>query len=293
MKLAKYKNAAYLIKEEAGKPLVGMNITKSSNGLFGCVKAIVERWDEFMLWYNNFITKGELCIFEQVAQEKLEAPILMPRQIFAIGMNYINHAKEVGLDLPTTPSVFTKFSSAIAPPYCEVKIPGEATDWEVELVVVIKHPLINGVAQKGRRIEKKDAHKFIAGYMIGQDISERLVQFACNPAQFSLAKSYENFAPIGPWLTTSDEIENPNALKIESYKNGESVQSSNTDNMVFDIPELIHRLSQAVELLPGDLIFTGTPEGVGQGRKPPVYLQKGDVVVSKIEGLGELKQTFV
>ncbi len=169
-------------------------------------------------------------------------------------------------------------------------LPGATVDWEAELVVVIGHG--------GRHIAASDARAHIAGYTVGQDLSERTVQWQGQPAQFSIGKSYEGFAPTGPVVVTLDEFADPDRLRISctiTDRDGKAtaVQDGHTDQLIFSVPEIISRLSEVVELLPGDLIFTGTPPGVGAGMKPPRFLVDGDVLVTEIEGIGRLVQRLV
>jgi len=211
---------------------------------------------------------------------ELQAPITSSKQIFAVGFNYRDHLNELKTQAPTTPNIFTKFVSSIAGPNPKVHIPSPQTDWETELVIVIK--------QGGRFIEKSDALNHIAGYMVGQDLSDRQLQFANAKPQFSLAKSYANFSPIGPWLTTPDEIKNLGDLTITTSVNGQEKQHSQLRNLIFDPEDLVSYLSQITRLYPGDIIFTGTPGGVGAGRDPKEFLKPGDNLISKIEQLGQL-----
>ncbi|WP_225728340.1 MULTISPECIES: fumarylacetoacetate hydrolase family protein [unclassified Nocardia] len=212
---------------------------------------------------------------------RLGPPVPAPRQIFAVGLNYADHSAETGLTMPEEPLVFTKFASAITGPGNVIPLPTATCDWEVELVAVI------GTA--GRDIHADHALDHIAGFCIGQDISERRSQMSGTPPQFSLAKSHAGFAPIGPWLTTLDELENPDDLAIEATIDGEIVQSARTEQMLFDVTALVIHLSSICELFPGDLIFTGTPAGVGYSRTPARFLNPGDILRSAIEGLGELR----
>ena len=216
---------------------------------------------------------------------QFDAPLPNPSQIFAVGLNYRRHAHEMNLQLPTRPMIFTKFPSAVGSPDCEIDIPGSTTDWEAELVVVI--------GRTGRNIPVADAAAHVAGYMVGQDISERTVQMANNPAQFSLGKSYRNFAPMGPYITTADEISNPQDLMITCSLNGELMQNESTADMAFGVFEIVSYISQVCEIRRGDVIFTGSPAGVGQGLTPPRFLRAGDVLVTRIEGIGEIRNTFV
>lgn len=214
----------------------------------------------------------------------LQAPIPQPGQVFAIGMNYADHSKEIHLDLPKTPSIFTKFPSSITGPTPTVQHHGTKTDWETELVVVI--------GTGGRNISEAAAPAHIAGYMVGEDLSDRAVQFANDPAQFSLGKSFENYAPIGPWLTTPADVGDLAQFEITTTVNGSVMQHAPLSQMVFDVPTLVAYLSTIVELRPGDLIFTGTPEGTGTGHDPQRFLQAGDHLTGTITGLGELAITI-
>lgn len=226
------------------------------------------------------ISKGEVI----ATPERFEAPFPRPEQLFAVGLNYRNHAHEMNLPLPVTPMVFTKFPSCIGDPNTSVAIPGDTTDWEAELVIV--------VGRSGRNIALDDAMSFVAGYMVGQDISERTVQMSSTPAQFSLGKSYENFAPMGPWFTSADEIIDPNALQITCSLNGEMMQNESTNDMAFSVPEIVSYISSVCELRSGDLIFTGSPAGVGQGQNPKRFLVDGDVLETTISGLGTIRNHF-
>lgn len=210
----------------------------------------------------------------------LGPPVIAPRQIFAVGLNYADHGTETGLVPSDEPPVFTKFPSSITGPGATIALPTATCDWEVELVVVI--------GTGGRHIPTATALDKVAGFCIGQDISERTSQMAGPAPQFSLAKSHRGFSPIGPWLTTLDDLPDPHDLAIETSIDGETVQAARTSDMIFDVPTLVSRLSSICELLPGDLIFTGTPAGVGFSRTPPRYLAPGNLLRSVIEGLGEL-----
>jgi hypothetical protein len=182
--------------------------------------------------------------------------------------------------------VFTKYVSSLTGALDTVELPSDAVDWKVELVAVI--------GTGGRDIPEALALEHVAGYMVGQDLSDRALQFSGGGApQFSVAKSHKGFAPTGPWITSSDEIADPGKLTMTRSRGDEVLPHGSTSNLVFDLPTLIHHLSSIVELYPGDLIFTGTPDGVGFGRSPQQYLVPGDELVSSIEGLGEIRQRFV
>ncbi len=214
----------------------------------------------------------------------LGPPVPRPAQVFAIGLNYRAHAAESGMELPEVPATFTKFPACLNGPFGDVEVPTDTTDWEVELVVVI--------GELADRVAEGAAWDHVAGLTVGQDLSERTVQFAAG-RQFSLGKSFRGFAPIGPWVVTPDELDNPDDLALGCSLNGETVQSSRTSDLVFTVPQLIAELSAVVPLLPGDLVFTGTPAGIGSARTPPRYLHPGDVLESWVEGIGSIRNTMV
>jgi 2-keto-4-pentenoate hydratase/2-oxohepta-3-ene-1,7-dioic acid hydratase in catechol pathway len=198
--------------------------------------------------------------------------------VFGIGLNYRSHAEESGMPIPTQPLTFTKFSSSIAGPNADIPIPSPTVDWEAELVVVI--------ADGGRDIPREKAWDAIAGIAVGQDISDRALQMATQPPQFNLGKSRRNFSPFGPWLVDARDVPNRDAMHMRCTLNGEEVQETVTDDLIFSVPDIVAYLSSIVQLLPGDVIFTGTPAGVGGSRKPPVFLKPGDVLETTIDGIG-------
>lgn len=189
------------------------------------------------------------------------------------------------MTLPGEPMVFTKFVSSLCGPNDEVPVRGETTDFEAELVVVL--------GTSARDVTPDEALGAVAGYCVGQDFSERTLQRRGATPQYSLAKSYRNFTPIGPWLTTADDIPDPNALGISCRVNDVEYQNSTTGDMIFSVATVVSYLSTIVELRPGDLVFTGTPHGVGQGQNPPVFLKPGDRVVTAIERLGQIENIAV
>ena len=216
----------------------------------------------------------------------LGPPVPRPSKIIAIGLNYRGHAEESGLDLPEQPVVFARLPSALCGPTDDIVIPGgrERVDWEAELVVVI--------GKRARHVAAADAWAHIAGVTGGQDISDREEQFRAL-RQFTMAKSFDTYAPVGPVLTTVDELENPDDLAVACRVDGETVQESRTADLIFPVPELIAWTSRICTLEPGDLIFTGTPSGVGDSRKPPRYLSSGNVVETEIEGVGTMRNSVV
>jgi 2,4-didehydro-3-deoxy-L-rhamnonate hydrolase len=200
-------------------------------------------------------------------------------------VNYADHAAEAATDRPEYPIVFTKFPTCITGPYDDVLLPSNRADWEVELVVVM--------GRRAHRVERDRAWEHVAGLTVGQDISERRVQFRKPGPHLALAKSFPTFGPTGPWLVTPDECANPDDLRLTCAINGETMQDSRTSQLIFDVPALIESISGMVPLLPGDLIFTGTPAGVGSTRDPRRYLAPGDVITSEIEGIGTIRNTCV
>jgi 2-keto-4-pentenoate hydratase/2-oxohepta-3-ene-1,7-dioic acid hydratase in catechol pathway len=220
-----------------------------------------------------------------LAETDLGPPVPDPRQVFAVALNYRPHAAEAGFVAPAAPLIFTKFPSCIAGPVADVVLPAGRVDWEVELVAV--------VGTGGRRIGSSAAWDALAGVTVGQDLSERVLQSQGTPAQFSLGKSHAGFGPTGPVVVTPDELPDRDDLAMECVLQGEVVQRTRTSEMIFGVPDLVHRLSLVCELFPGDLIFTGTPGGVGNRRTPPRFVQPGETMVSRIEHVGEIVQHFV
>lgn len=260
-----------------------VDVEQASDGNFSAdPQAIFERWEAFRAWADA----ADLPEGVDFGHAELGSPAPEPRQTLAIGLNYQDHASESGFTAPEgLPPVFTKFVTSISGPVTEVKLPAQGrTDWEVELVAVI--------GQRAEGVTEADAWNYVAGLTVGQDISEREVQLAGPIPQFSLGKSYPGFAPIGPWLVTPDEFDNPDDLELRCSINGEEVQKGRTRDLIFSVPSLIAKLSAVLPLLPGDVIFTGTPAGVGLGRDPQRFLTPGDELVSVVEGIGELRQTF-
>jgi 2-keto-4-pentenoate hydratase/2-oxohepta-3-ene-1,7-dioic acid hydratase in catechol pathway len=281
MRLANYAGRATVIATDDHV----IDVQTASGGLFGPdLAGVYERWEEFKAWAGA-LTDGPGDV--AVDRSLLGAPSPAPRQVFAIGLNYSEHAKESGFAQPESlPPVFTKFPTCISGADTEVVLPeGGNTDWEVELVAVI--------GKEARNVPAADAWDHVAGLSVGQDLSERVSQLRGPAPQFGLGKSFPGFGPVGPWLVSPDEFENPDDLKIGCSIDGEEVQKGRTSDLIFSVPALIEGLSATVTLLPGDVIFTGTPAGVGMGRSPQRFLQPGETLVSRIEGIGEITQTFV
>ena len=233
-------------------------------------------------WFNNH--QSECPVVPD--QERLGPPMCRPSKIICIGLNYAKHAAESGMEVPSEPVLFFKATTAFCGPNDNVVIPrhSKKTDWEVELAVVI--------GQRASYIEKEDAMDYIAGYCLHNDYSEREFQIE-RGGQWVKGKSADTFAPTGPFLATKDEISDPHNLHLWLDLNGQRLQDSNTNDLIFDIPTSIAYISQFMTLLPGDMISTGTPAGVGLGLKPQRYLVPGDVVTLGIEGLGQSTQRAV
>ena len=214
---------------------------------------------------------------------RLGAPLVRPSKIVCVGLNYAQHAAESGMDVPEEPVLFFKASSAIVGPYDPIVIPKGSlkTDWEVELAVVI--------GKKASYVNEEDALNYVAGYVLHNDVSERAFQLE-RSGQWVKGKSCDTFAPIGPFIATSEEIDNPNNLNLWLKLNGEIMQNSSTSDFIFNIQQVVSYISQFMTLLPGDIISTGTPFGVGLGLNPPRYLEDGDVVELGIEHLGVARQ---
>ncbi len=208
----------------------------------------------------------------------LGPPVPRPRNSFAVGLNYRSHAAEADMELPEVPLVFTKFPGCITGPNAEVELRSETADYEAELVVVI------GTA--GRDLAPEDAWDHVAGVTAGQDISDRALQFAAKPPHFDLGKSRDGYGPIGPFLVSPDLLDDRDALGITCDVNGERRQDGTTSQLIFDVPVLVAYLSSILTLAPGDLIFTGTPDGVGMVQD--LFLRPGDVVTTTIEGIGTM-----
>jgi 2,4-diketo-3-deoxy-L-fuconate hydrolase len=243
--------------------------------------AVYARWDEFTAWAAR-LSATTAAPFDET---DLRAPSPTPVQVFAIGLNYRDHAAEAGLGIPDSPTVFTKFAGSLTGPRGEVVLGGPTVDWEVELVAVI--------GRRAWRVPAERGWHHVAGLTVGQDLSDRALQLAGPAPQFSLGKSRPGFGPTGPWLVTPDEFADRDDLQLGCAVNGESVQKSRTSQLIFSVPELVARLSGVLPLLPGDLIFTGTPAGVGGARTPNRFLSPGDELVSTVEGIGAMRHRFV
>ena len=217
---------------------------------------------------------------------RLGAPVARPWSFIAVGLNYADHAKETGQEIPTEPILFNKLGNTVSGPFDDVITPkgADRMDWELEIAFVI--------GKRARYVEEKDAMAHVAGYAICNDVSERRFQMKRN-GQWMKGKACETFGPLGPWLVTTDEIADPHTLSMSLKVNGEIRQQGSTSTMIFSIPYLVAYITQFCVLEPGDVVTTGTPPGVGSGMKPPQYLKPGDVMELEIEGLGLQRQTVV
>jgi 2-keto-4-pentenoate hydratase/2-oxohepta-3-ene-1,7-dioic acid hydratase in catechol pathway len=254
----------------------------ASAGRFGPdPQSVYDRWEEFEDWSG---AGGEWTdVGYAPPLEALGAPVPRPRQVFAAALNYREHAAEAGFEAPTVPQIFTKFPTCLTGPVSEVTLPTEKVDWEAELVVVI--------GRRAHMVPREAAWSHVAGVMAGQDVSARDVQRTGQSPQFSLSKSFPGFGPTGPWLVTLDEFGSA-TTQIECLLNGERAQYASSAEMIFPVPELIEHISRITPMLPGDLLFTGTPSGVGSRREPPRFLRDGDRVVTRIDRIGELTQSY-
>jgi 2,4-diketo-3-deoxy-L-fuconate hydrolase len=240
--------------------------------------AAFDRWQDLLMWASQLAPDVGGRSFDNV---QLGTPVTRPSQVFAAGLNYREHAAEAGAEIPKRPSIFTKFPSCLTGQSAKVHLPSDFVDWEVELVAVI--------GGGGRHIPATTAWDHVAGLTIGQDLSERKVQLEPPLPQFSLGKSYAGFGPLGPVLVSPDEFDDPDDLALGCSVNGEIVQEARTSAMIFGIPALVEAISAIVELRSGDVIFSGTPSGVGFARDPARYLAPGDVLESWVEGIGTLR----
>jgi 2-keto-4-pentenoate hydratase/2-oxohepta-3-ene-1,7-dioic acid hydratase in catechol pathway len=213
----------------------------------------------------------------------LGAPVTNSRNCYAVGLNYRAHAEESGMEIPPFPMVFTKHTSCIVGPFDNIEMRSDIVDYEAELVLVI--------GKKGKNISKENAWDHVAGLTVGQDISDRAVQFHATPAQFNLGKSFDTFGPIGPYLVSPDSVANKNAVQLECHINNELRQESSTDDLIFTVPDIISYISEFLTLNTGDLIFTGTPSGVGatQGK----LLKDGDIITTSIKEIGTIKNKCI
>jgi 2,4-didehydro-3-deoxy-L-rhamnonate hydrolase len=263
--------------------LVGDELFDLSSASGGALSAdptqlVSTQWEEAVA----FAAAGSYDGGRPAAGVALGSPVPRPGSIFGIGLNYRDHAEEAGLDAPDFPTVFAKFPASVAGPCDDVVLPAgvEQADWEAEVAVVI--------GREGRDVAVADGWDHVAGVMAAQDVSDRELQLRPG-VQFSLGKSRDSFCPLGPVLVAATVIEDRDALPIRCRVNGELVQDSCTDQLIFSVPELVSLLSSVLTLRPGDVILTGTPSGVGIARKPPRHLADGDVLETEVAGVGRMR----
>lgn len=252
---------------------------------FPDVKAVLEAGEEGLARVRELLSAAPEGSGASLSSLRLLAPLANAQKLIFIGLNYRDHAAEAKMEIPATPTVFAKFSNAVVHPGDPIVLPSasQKPDYEAEFAFVI--------GKRGKHIQAANWREYVAGYTIINDVSARDFQLATS--QWIMGKTCDSFCPMGPYLTTIDEIPNPHNLRIECLLNGESMQDSNTGELIFKIPELLEHLSQAMTLEPGDVISTGTPAGVGFSKKPPRWLRPGDDCVVRIEGLGELRNPVV
>jgi 2-keto-4-pentenoate hydratase/2-oxohepta-3-ene-1,7-dioic acid hydratase in catechol pathway len=220
-------------------------------------------------------------------EARLGSPVPRPPKGFGVALNYRSHAIEAGRDIPIEPHLFGKTENCVCGPFDEIVVPSGRgmVDYEAELVIVF--------GKTCAAVDEQNAWSCLAGVTCGQDISDRQEQFRAPVKQFTIAKTYDTFGPIGPYLVTPDELANPDGLELEGRLNGEVMQHGNTDDLIFSVPALVAWLSRYITFRPGDLVWTGTPSGVGEARTPPVFLKAGDVVETEIEGIGTMRNPVV
>jgi len=261
-----------------------IDLNAADSTLPACPKQLLARGSETLARAAEAVAAGEGVPMEDL---ELLPPIPNPEKLICVGLNYADHAKEGGREPPNEPVLFNKFPTALGGEGTPIVLPqlSREVDFEAELVVVI--------GPGGRRIPRQKAFEHVAAYCCGNDISARDWQTRKPGGQWLLGKSFDTFAPVGPMLTTADEVPDPGKLRIQLRLNGETMQDSNTSQLIFPVDELIAYVSAVCTLSPGDLLFTGTPPGVGFARKPPVFLKPGDSLEVEIEGLGVLHNPVV
>lgn len=256
------------------------DVATASDGRFGPdPMGLYDNWDEFVAFAATVTEPTAPLVLTALGN-----PVPRPGQVFAIGLNYRGHAEESGMAIPDVPATFTKFPSSLSGPFDDIEIHGDTVDWEVELVAVI--------GRRADRVAEADGWAHIAGLTIGQDISDRTLQFSAG-GQFSLGKSWRGYGPMGPWLVTLDEVPNPDDLALGCSVDGDVVQDARTSDLIFSVPQLVAELSAVCPLLPGDVIFTGTPAGVGIARQPARFLTVGSTLTTWIESIGEISNRCI
>jgi 2-keto-4-pentenoate hydratase/2-oxohepta-3-ene-1,7-dioic acid hydratase in catechol pathway len=265
---------------ERAERLLPCDVTRFLGCGSGCFDAARAALDYAARLSDGMGTRG---IFYEEREITRLAPVTRPPKIICLGLNYRDHAIESKAPIPTEPVVFSKYPTAIIGPNAPIRLPPDSqkVDFEAELVLVI--------GKGGRNIPEADAMVHVAGYTCGHDVSARDYQLERGGGQWVIGKTFDTFAPLGPVLVTPDELPDPHQLRIQCRVNGRTMQDSNTGQMIFSVPQVIAYLSRVLTLEPGDIVFTGTPPGVGFARKPPIFLKDGDVVEIEVEGIGILR----
>ena len=276
LRLANLKGRAQFIVGDIASPRAIDVATASNNSLSADPMQCFAHWDTL----KKLAATLDAGTGTPVAIADLSCPVPQPRQMFAVGLNYRQHAAEMGSPLPPLPLVFAKFQSSLNTPTGNIEILSDTVDYESELVII--------VGKGGRHIDEAAAWDHVAGLCAGQDVSDRGLQYMGTPPQFSLGKSRVGYSPIGPWVTDMSNNDKRDDLRLGCTVNGEQRQDTQTSDMIFGIAHIVAYMSTIVDLFPGDVIYTGSPFGVGHGRKPQVYLKPGDVVVTTLEGVGTI-----
>lgn len=265
---------------ELGEGLGVVDLKAFDPSMPGTIRELLEQGDEGLRHAQSAVSSGQ-CVVER-SDIRLLSPVLAPEKVVCVGMNYRDHCLEQNAPIPKEPIIFSKFPSAITGPYDDILLPSESqeVDWEVELAFVI--------GRRGKHIKEEDALSYVAGFTVANDVSARDWQMKRNGKQWLLGKTFDSFCPLGPALVTTDAVKDPHNLGVRCLVNGETVQSSNTDQMIFKTEELVAWVSKFVTLTPGDVFLTGTPPGVGVFRKPPVFLKAGDIVECQIDQIGSI-----
>lgn len=281
LRLANLKGRAQFIVGDITAPCAIDVATASNNSLSADPMQCLAHWDTL----KKLAATLDAGTGSPVAIADLSCPVPQPRQMFAVGLNYRKHAAEMGSPLPPLPLVFAKFQSSLNSPTGSIEIQSDTVDYESELVII--------VGKGGRNIVEATAWDHVAGLCAGQDVSDRGLQYMGSPPQFSLGKSRVGYSPIGPWVTDMSNNDKRDDLQLGCTVNGEQRQDTQTSDMIFGIAHIIAYMSTIVELFPGDVIYTGSPFGVGHGRKPQVYLKPGDIVETTLEGVGTITNRCV
>ncbi|MHC4399032.1 MAG: fumarylacetoacetate hydrolase family protein [Planctomycetota bacterium] len=277
-------------QSESGPRVAGVkeegyvDLNRAAADVPSCPKALLAQGEEGLRRAGEALLAGQPMEADSL---RLAPPIPSPEKVICVGVNYADHARESGMEPPPEPVIFSKFGTALRAHGDPIVLPrsSDQVDYEAELVVVI--------GTGGRHVPKEEARAHIAAYACGNDVSARDWQLHKPGRQWLLGKTFDSFAPVGPALVTADEVPHPGNLRIRARLNGQPMQDSNTDQLIFGVDELVAYVSGVCTLSPGDLIFTGTPPGVGMARKPPVFLKPGDVVEVEIEKLGVLRNPVV